>query len=73
VGGATGVVLGILVSKSVEYIAVNQIGTTLLRAAIPAWLVIGCISFAFIVGAISGVLPAKHASNIKTVDALRYE
>jgi putative ABC transport system permease protein len=73
IGGMMGVGIGIVVSKTVESIAINQIGTTLLRAVIPAYLVIGCIAFAFIIGAISGILPAKQASRIRVVDALRYE
>jgi putative ABC transport system permease protein len=73
VGGILGVALGIGVSKAMEYVAINQLGTNLLRAAIPPYLVIGCIFFAFIIGAVSGILPARHASKIKVVDAIRYE
>ena len=73
IGGILGVLIGVGISKSVEYIAINQIGTNLLRAAIPSYLIIGCILFSFIIGAVSGVFPARHASRIKTVDALRYE
>ncbi len=73
IGGILGVLSGLGISKLVEFIAVTQINTTLLRAATPAYLIFGCIGFAFIIGALSGVFPARHASNIKTVDALRYE
>lgn len=73
VGGIIGVVLGIGISKSIEYIAVNQVGTTLLQAALPPYLIIGCLLFAFIIGAISGTFPAWQASQIKPVRALRYE
>lgn len=72
-GGVMGVLLGIFVSKSIEYIAINQLDTTLLQAATPAYLIIGCLIFAFSIGAVSGVWPAWRASKIKTVDALRYE
>jgi len=73
VGGIMGVILGIIVSKIVEFIAIYQIGTNLLKAAIPIYLVVGCILFAFVIGAFSGFLPARQASKIKVVDALRYE
>jgi len=73
VGGIIGVGLGIIISKTMEYIAVNYIGTNLLVAATPAYLILGCIGFAFIIGAVSGFFPARHASNIKVVDAIRYE
>jgi len=73
VGGIIGVGLGISVAKLVEYIATNQLGTNLLQAATPFWLIMSCIDFAFLIGILSGLLPARHASSIKTVDALRYE
>ena len=40
VGGIFGVLLGVAVSKTIEYIAVHQLGTNLLKAAIPAYLII---------------------------------
>ena len=73
IGGILGVLFGFLVGYIIEYIAVNQLGTTLLQVETPVWLVISCLVFAFLVGAISGIWPAWHASRIKTVDALRYE
>ncbi|VVB82043.1 MacB-like periplasmic core domain protein [uncultured archaeon] len=73
IGGVIGVVLGFLVSKGVEFIAVTQLDTTLLKAAIPSYLIVGCLGFAFIIGAVSGTLPAFKASKLRPVDALRYE
>ena len=73
VGGIMGVIIGIGISKAMEFIAVNQLNTTLLKAAIPWYLIVGCIVFAFLIGAISGFFPARQASKIKVVDALRYE
>jgi putative ABC transport system permease protein len=73
IGGIIGVLLGYAISKTVEIIAVTSLGTNLLRAAVPAYLVIGCLSFAFLIGALSGTIPALMASKLKPVDALRYE
>ena len=73
VGGLIGVLIGIGFSKSVEYIAVHQLGTNLLKAALPWYLIFGCIFFSFLIGAVSGILPARQASRIKVVDAIRYE
>jgi len=73
IGGAIGVLLGALASKSIAYIAEIQFGTTLLRSVIPLWLVLGCLAFAFLIGALSGTIPAYQASKTKPVDALRYE
>lgn len=73
IGGVLGVLVGISISKSIEYIALNQLGTTLIQSAMPIQLIIGCLTFAFLSGAISGILPAYQASKTNTVDALRYE
>ncbi len=73
VGGLAGILLGYLLGLAVETIATQQLGTTLLQASTPAWLIIGCLLFSFLTGAISGLFPAWQAVNIKPVEALRYE
>ncbi len=73
VGGVIGIGLGITISKTIEYIAIHQLGTTLLKAAIPISLILGCLAFSFFVGTISGFWPAYRALKIKPVEALRYE
>jgi putative ABC transport system permease protein len=73
VGAGIGVGLGYTLSKTVEFIATSALGTNLLQAAAPWYLVFGCLVFGFLIGALSGTLPALRASKIKVVDALRYE
>jgi len=73
IGGILGILLGMVVGKTIEYIAVKQLGTTLLQVAFPWYLIVGCLLFAFLSGAISGLLPARQASRIKPADTLRYE
>ena len=73
VGGIIGVVFGIAVGKIVEYIAAVQLHTTILQASTPAYLIIGCLAFAFVIGSIAGTFPAWRASKIRPVEALRYE
>jgi len=73
VGGLIGVLLGFGAAKLIEFIVVEQLNTNLLRAAAPPILIFGCLAFAFLVGAVSGVWPAWRATKIKIVDALRYE
>ncbi|MDD5650122.1 MAG: ABC transporter permease [Candidatus Nanoarchaeia archaeon] len=72
-GGLIGISLGVGLSKSVEFIGANLLGTNLLRASFPPSLIIGALLFSFIVGSLSGTLPAVQASKLKPVDALRYE
>lgn len=73
IGGILGVLLGVIISKSIEYIATVQLSTTLLRAAFPPVFIVGCLVFASLVGALSGIWPAWRAFRLKAVDALRYE
>ena len=72
-GGAIGVAIGMAFSKSVELIATAVLQTVLLQAYFPWYLIVGSLAFAFVVGTISGLLPARQAANLKPVDALRYE
>src|SRR3989338_239009 len=72
VGGIIGIFFGFLISSAGGLIAA-QAGFSFLKPAFPIWLSLGCIFFAFIVGAVSGVMPAIRASKLRPVDALRYE
>jgi putative ABC transport system permease protein len=72
VGGAIGVLFGFIVAKIAESAAAAA-GYSLLKPIFPWYLTLGCILFAFFIGAIAGVLPAINASRQKPVDALRYE
>lgn len=73
VGGIIGTIIGMLIAKSVEIIGTIIWGTALLKANFSPWLIAGAILFAFLVGSVSGTLPAIQASKLKPVDALRYE
>lgn len=73
IGGVIGIVLGMIIGKVIEYIAVVQLGTTLLKVSFPWYLIVGCLLFAFLSGSISGLFPAKQASKLKPADTLRYE
>jgi len=73
VGGAIGVLIGFGLGKTIEYIAEQALGSPLIQAAFPWYLIVGALAFSFIVGSLSGLLPAIQASRMKPVDALRYE
>ena len=73
VGGLIGVAIGLGLSKGAEYIASVQLGTNLLRASTDPVIILGALAFSFIIGSLSGILPAYQASRLNPVDALRYE
>jgi putative ABC transport system permease protein len=72
VAGVLGVLLGWALSSLGGKI-LKSLGWGFLAPLYTKELFIGCILFAVVTGAISGVIPAVRASKIKTVDALRYE
>ncbi|PIN70295.1 hypothetical protein COV93_02110, partial [Candidatus Woesearchaeota archaeon CG11_big_fil_rev_8_21_14_0_20_43_8] len=71
-GGAAGVIMGLFFAKAVEKIA-DLAGFGLISVKVSIPLVLFALGFAFVIGMISGVLPAYKASKLKPVDALRYE
>ncbi len=73
VGGAIGVGIGVALSKAVEYAAAQALRAQMLRAWITPELILGTLLFSFLVGAVSGALPARQAALLKPVEALRYE
>jgi putative ABC transport system permease protein len=72
VGGAVGILIGFLIGKSVE-LAAAQAGLEMFKASFPWYLILGALAFSFIVGCIAGGFPARQASKLKPIDALRYE
>ena len=72
IGGGIGIVLGVLLSKGVERVAILKFGTSLVQAHISLTLILGSLLFAFLVGMLSGLAPALRASRLKPIDALRF-
>ncbi|MEK6960986.1 MAG: ABC transporter permease [Nanoarchaeota archaeon] len=72
-GGAIGVILGFSLSSLVEYAAMYAFGSALIQASFPWQLIVGSFVFSFIVGVLSGIVPAFRASRLPPVEALRYE
>jgi putative ABC transport system permease protein len=70
-GGLIGVTLGVSISKFVEYVTFKVYESALIQASVSPYLILGALLFAFLVGAGSGVFPAKQAANLKPVEALR--
>lgn len=72
IAGIIGVGAGFLVTSATDKI-LNNLGWGFLSPHYSYTLFIGCILFATITGAVSGVIPAIRASKINVVQALRYE
>ncbi len=71
VGGLLGLIIGASISKGVELAAYAAFGESILQTVFPAWLIVGSVAFAFLLGAASGTLPARQAAKLQPVDALR--
>jgi len=72
VGGVGGMILGLGLAKSIELI--GQVHSVFyISASVTPGLVIFGITFSFLIGCLSGFLPARSAAKLKPVDALRYE
>jgi len=72
VGGLGGIFLGLGLAKIVEIYCQTQ-NLFLLKASITPQLILFGLAFSFLIGCIAGYLPARSASKLNPVDALRYE
>jgi putative ABC transport system permease protein len=70
-GGVLGLLLGLGMAKTAEII-VQYFGIPL-RASTNLYLIFGALFFAFAVGTVSGIVPARDAAKMKPVDALRFK
>jgi len=71
-GGIIGIVLGFGLGKLVENVGKAVLGTELLTPVFSPLLIISALLFSFLVGSISGLMPALQASKLNPVDALRF-
>ena len=71
VGGIVGALIGLGGAIVISSIVNQALGGSLFLVTISYPLLISSIAFAFIVGVVSGILPAIQASKLNVVDALR--
>lgn len=65
IGGILGLIVALLFNFSLSLFSINTY--------IPIEWLIGSIIFSFIIGVLAGLIPAKNASEIPAIEALRYE
>jgi len=71
VGGIVGALIGLGIALLIGAVADSALGQDLFRIQINYALLIGAVTFSFVIGIISGVAPAIQASKLKPVEALR--
>ncbi|MFP4038339.1 MAG: ABC transporter permease [Candidatus Nanohaloarchaea archaeon] len=72
IGGIIGVIIGIGISEIAVYLASNFSDIAISRGYNLS-LIAGALTFATLLGLISGYLPSRRASNLDPAEALRYE
>lgn len=71
VGGAIGVMLGVLLGLGAQFIGKTILNTNLISAKFSFWLIAGSLLFSFLLGSLSGLLPTMQAAKMHPVVALR--
>jgi len=72
IGGTIGTIFGFIGAKIIEIIAISS-GYYMFKMYLDIKLVLFPIAFSFLMGVLSGILPAYQASKLDPVEALRYE
>ncbi len=71
IGAVIGVILGLTLSYSIEFLGNIQFSSNLIKAQFDIKIILGMILFGFLLGSISGLLPALQASKLEPVEAFR--
>lgn len=76
--GGIGGIIGLACSFVIIKVLINRIGIKLLKlsagtqiAVLPLWLCVTALIMAIVLGVVAGYLPAKWASKLKPIDAVR--
>jgi putative ABC transport system permease protein len=72
VGGILGILCGLGLAYGLAFVGMSVLNTDLIRVNASMSLILGALAFSFLIGSVSGLLPAIQAAKLKPVDALRY-
>ncbi len=72
VGGIVGIIFGASTSVVLAKIGNKFLSEGLIQINLPLEFILATLIFSFLVGVISGIVPAIKASRLKPIDALRY-
>ncbi len=72
VGGIIGVVLGAGLAAGFAAAGSAALGSSLIKAHFPLWLIFGSMLFSFVLGSAAGITPAMNAAKLQPVEAVRY-
>lgn len=73
IGGIIGASIGLGIAKLIEFIISRSLSVGFFTASVNPWIIIGALSFSFIIGMLSGITPARQASKLDPIEAIRYE
>jgi putative ABC transport system permease protein len=71
IGGTAGAAFGLFLSYLVSSSANSYFGQNIITITLSWPLLIGAVSFSFLIGILAGLIPSYRASKLKPVDALR--
>jgi len=72
IGGVLGCVMGIVAGKAISFWIVTEFGVEI-AAIVKPEVLFGGVAIAMLVGILSGLYPARKASKMSPVEAVRYE
>lgn len=73
VGGIIGTGIGIAVAKAIEAVIAPRLAIGFFAVSVSPAIIIGSILFSILIGVLSGITPARRASKLDPVEAIRYE
>ncbi len=73
IGGLIGLGLGLGVAKVIAIVGKKWLQSNIMQMVVTPELILVSLGVAVLIGALSGVMPARSAAKLNPVDALRYE